>query len=78
MEIHHVRGDVDCGDCWAGRGRGGGRSLGGADDPAGGGKPVPEQYIVVLAAHVTEPLATVAPQLANKYGGKVRQTWEPR
>lgn len=30
---------------------------------------------MVLAAHVTEPLATVAPQLANKHGGKVRQTW---
>ncbi|NKE58574.1 S8 family peptidase, partial [Lentzea sp. PSKA42] len=40
-----------------------------------GGKPVPEQYIVVLADDVTQPLPTVAPQLAGKHGGKVRQIW---
>ncbi|MCP2242297.1 S8 family serine peptidase [Lentzea aerocolonigenes] len=48
-----------------------------AEDPIrrANGKPVPEQFIVVLAPHVTLALPTVASQLAGAHGGKVRQVW---
>src|SRR5690349_9763695 len=39
------------------------------------GKRVPEQYIVVLGAKSSLPLATVASQLSEKHGGKVREVW---
>jgi hypothetical protein len=45
-----------------------------AEDPIqpANGKPVSEQYIVVLAPNVTLALPTIASQLAGKHGGKVR------
>ncbi|MEU0886164.1 protease inhibitor I9 family protein, partial [Lentzea sp. NPDC005914] len=39
------------------------------------GKRVPDQYIVLLASKVPLPLPTVASQLAEKHGGKVREMW---